>query len=156
MEVYLVRHAEAKRPEEDPGQPLSERGREAASKVAGLLKGLDIKVKVIKHSGKLRAEETARELSKAVTSSDGLEKTEGLAPNDDIVPMKTLLEKTGGNVMIVGHLPYLSRLASSLLGTDPDKNIVNFQTASIIRLDRDHSPGSWRIRWMLTPDITET
>lgn len=155
MELYLVRHGEAKRPEEDPAQPLSERGRKAISKVAGLIRDLNIRVRVIKHSGKLRAEETAQELSKAVTSAEGLEKAGGLAPNDDVGPMKTLLEDTNENVMIVGHLPYLAKLASSLLCGDPTQDIVSFQAATIVRLDRDESSGGWRIRWMLTPDVAE-
>ncbi len=154
MELYLVQHAEAKREEEDPRRPLTDRGREAISKVAEFVKGLDIKVKVIRHSEKLRAEETANELAKVVTSAEGLHKTPGLGPNDDVGPMRTLISETDENLMIVGHLPYLSRLASSLLGVDQEHKIVDFQMGSIVRLDREIPLGRWCIRWMVTPDIS--
>ncbi|MEE9199818.1 MAG: phosphohistidine phosphatase SixA [Candidatus Brocadiales bacterium] len=155
MELYLVRHGEAKRPEEDPAQPLSERGKKAISKVAGLIRDLHIRVRVIKHSGKLRAEETARELAKAVTSAGGIEQSEGLRPNDDVGPVKVQLEEAGENIMIVGHLPYLSRLASDLLCGDRRQDIVTFRAATVVRLDRDEASGAWHIRWVVTPDVAQ-
>lgn len=153
MELYLVQHAEAKSREEDPSRPLSDRGRETISRVTGFAKGLGIKVRVIKHSDKLRAEETAQELAKAVTSAEGLQKADGLGPNDDVGQMRTLLAETSDNIMIVGHLPYLSRLTSSLLGVEQEQKAVDFQMGSIVRLDRDEPSGKWHIKWFITPDI---
>lgn len=154
MELYLVQHAEAKSKEEDPDRPLTERGREDIRRAAGLIRGLDIHVKIIMHSDRLRAEETAQELAGAVTSDEGLQKAKGLGPTDDIGRMVTLLTETTDNIMIVGHLPYLSRLASRLLGGDPEQKIIDFQMASIARLDREEPSGKWFIKWFLTPEIT--
>ena len=153
MELYLVRHAEAVSEQEDPKRPLSDSGRETVSRMAGFVKRLNIKVKVIRHSNKLRAEETARKLAEAITSAEGLQAAEDLAPNDDVRPMKSLLEDARENVMIVGHLPYLGRLVGCLLGVDWDKRTVDFKAGCIVRMDRDESSGEWGIRWVLTPDI---
>lgn len=113
MELYLVQHAEAKKEEEDRSHPLTDRGRGDISRVANFLKGLSIIVKVIKHSDKLRAEQTAQELVKGLVATEGLERTLGIGPNDDVKPLRETLAKTQGNIVIVGHLPYLSKLLSS-------------------------------------------
>ncbi|MCZ2845213.1 MAG: histidine phosphatase family protein [Candidatus Bathyarchaeota archaeon] len=69
MKLYLVQHAEAKQEEEDPARPLSEKGWENLDKISDFLKGKDIKVSKIFHSGKLRAKQTAEKLSEAIDSS---------------------------------------------------------------------------------------
>ena len=156
MELYLVRHAAAVSEQEDPRCPLSARGREAVSRMASFIRDLNINVKVIKHSKKLRAEQTARELARAVTSADGLQATEGLAPNDDVRPMKTLVENTRENVMIVGHLPYLGRLVSCLLDAGREQKTVAFGACCVVRMDYNEASGEWGIRWVLTPDIVKS
>ena len=60
MEVYLVQHGEAKRAEEDPERPLTDQGKEEVSNVAAFLAQGGVNVNQIRHSGKRRAEETAR------------------------------------------------------------------------------------------------
>ncbi len=44
MFLYLVRHAEAKREEEDPARPLSEKGLEDITKVASYVSLLNISI----------------------------------------------------------------------------------------------------------------
>lgn len=56
------------------------------------------------------------------------------------------------NVMLVGHLPYLSRLASRLLSVEADHAIMHFQMGGVVRLDRDDA-GDWQICWMLVHDL---
>lgn len=153
MELYLVQHAEAKKEEEDPSRPLTDRGREDISKVANFLKGLDIIVKVIKHSDKLRAEQTAQELVKGLVATEGLERTLGIGPNDDVKPMRETFTKTQDNIAIVGHLPYLSKLLSSLICQSENLKVVEFKMGAIVRLDRDETTGNWHIKWMITPEI---
>jgi len=64
MNLYLVQHAEAKRKEEDPERPLSEKGRVDIRKVAVYIAGhINIKVSAIIHSGKTRARQTAEALA---------------------------------------------------------------------------------------------
>lgn len=151
MELYLVQHAEAMSEQQDPSRPLTDRGKQDIIKVAEFVKRLNIRVKAIKHSDKLRAEQTAQELAKVICSDKGLEKAAGLAPNDDIGPMKDTLAGSGDNLMIVGHLPYLSRLLSCLISGDQNLKSVDFQMGCIVRLDRDD--GRWCLKWMITPEL---
>ena len=50
------------------------------------------------------------------------------------------------NLMIVGHLPFLNRLAAALLCQDESMPVVAFQQAGIVRLDRDKG-GRWSLTW---------
>jgi hypothetical protein len=52
-----------------------------------------------------------------------------LAPKGQVVVTKEALEETGGDLMIVGHLPFLGKLVA-LLVTGSEKNeIVEFRLA---------------------------
>jgi phosphohistidine phosphatase len=72
MFVYLVQHAEAKREEEDPGRDLTEKGRLDIERVARYLKKLNVQVKQIVHSGKTRAQSTAKVLASHLNPPDGV------------------------------------------------------------------------------------
>jgi phosphohistidine phosphatase len=54
-------------------------------------------------------------------------------------------------VMLVGHLPFLARLAGLLLSGDADNPIVRFRTGGIVCLTRDED--RWQVAWILTPDM---
>jgi phosphohistidine phosphatase len=154
MELYLARHAESNSLEEDPERGLSDLGFRNIRKVAGFLKNLDICVDGICHSGKLRAKQTAHELAKTISATSGAKEREGIAPMDSIDPLKDELNKRNNNLMIVGHLPYLSNLASALLFGDESKSIINFQPGSIVKLSRSgQNKNSWRAEWMVHPAI---
>jgi len=49
------------------------------------------------------------------------------------------LAKESKNLVLVGHLPYLSRLVARLLGLPADKQVVRFQMGGV--LDRDTKPA---------------
>ncbi len=76
----------------------------------------------------------------------------GLAPNDDVLPISVRLQQESKNVMLVGHLPHLSRLVSRLLGLGSDRAVVRFQMCGVVRLDRDET-GQWTVRWVLPPEV---
>ena len=59
------------------------------------------------------------------------------------------LDEAREPLMLVGHLPHLSRLASALLVGDAGKEIVHFGNASLACLDR--TDVGWRVEWVLTP-----
>ncbi|RUM89268.1 MAG: phosphohistidine phosphatase SixA, partial [Thermodesulfatator sp.] len=134
--------------EEDPRRPLSPEGREETQRMAAWLKELGLRVPEIWHSTKLRAKETAEVLAEALEART-LEK-EGLAPLDDPAPLAETLKSRTEDLLIAGHLPFLSRLASLLLLGDPEKEIVNFRFSGCLALVREES---WRIDWFLKPDL---
>jgi len=54
--------------------------------------------------------------------------------------------------MIVGHLPFLGKLASLLLTGCESANTVAFKQGGIVCLSRSELK-QWQINWMVTPEI---
>lgn len=153
MDIYLVQHGEAKAEEDDPDRPLTEKGRKEAALVAVRVARAGVEVGAIWHSGKLRARETAAIFADPLKPADPPEEKRGLAPLDDPDTIaRQLVERTDA-VMLVGHLPHLSRLASLLLTGDGEPEIIAFRSAGVVCLSREN--GAWRLRWCLTPELAE-
>ncbi|MGO9014829.1 MAG: phosphohistidine phosphatase SixA [Dissulfurispiraceae bacterium] len=152
MHLYLVQHAEAKKEEEDPLRSLTDKGTHDIKKVASNVVKLKLKVANIYHSGKTRALQTAQILHKSVDSSGGISQTDGLSPMDEPGVWAERLGSIKDNIILVGHLPHLSKLASLLVAGDEGKDVVNVQKASIVCLQR-FDDGHWAVDWMLTPEI---
>ncbi len=152
MLVYLVQHAEAKKDEVDPSRPLSEKGLQDIRKMAYYLLQLNTRVFKIFHSSKLRAKQTAEVISETLKPVKETSEVDGLAPLDDPDIWAGRLKDITDDVMLVGHLPHLSRLSSLLLSGKADKDLVSFRMAGVVCLKREED-GSWNLQWMLTPDI---
>lgn len=150
MKLYLVQHAESTPEEVDPNRPLTTKGREDAERVAEFIKGLNLNIRWIRHSTKTRAKQTAEILSRAISPKNGVIQCEGLAPNDPIEPLEDELKNIEDNLMIVGHLPFLAKLASFLLG-DPLREIIAFRQGGIVCLG--YKDKVWRIEWMIVPEL---
>lgn len=151
MDVYLVQHAEAKPEHEDPARPLTDRGREEVQQVARHAAKIGLNVSEIRHSGKLRAKQTAEILAERLSPHRGIREMKGLAPMDDPAEAKAELEAAQEPLMLVGHLPHLSRLASVLLVGDPGREIIRFRMGAIVCLSKIE--GGWVVKWMLTPEL---
>ena len=147
--VYLVQHGEAKPAEEDPSRPLTPRGEEEVKQIANFLRRINVRVKKIFHSGKLRAFQTASILAEAVEAE--IEQVEGLEPGADPGIWYGRLNMVEEDQMLVGHLPHLSRLASLLLTGDPKKEVIKFRYGAVICLEK-YEDG-WAILWMIRPDL---
>ena len=113
MKLYLVQHGEAKSEAEDPERSLTIRGEEETRKISDAAKKRGIRPSRIYHSGKKRAEQTAGIIGEALNLSAQL--GQGLNPNDDIRPWAERIDKEAEDLMIVGHLPFLEKLASFLV-----------------------------------------
>jgi phosphohistidine phosphatase len=151
MEVYLVQHGEAKRKEEDPERPLTEKGKDDVRKMAAFLSQSNVRVFQIRHSGKKRAEETALILADHLSPPSGVKIVQGLAPNDDATPVAETLHLETEPVMIVSHLPFLSRLASLLVTGDEEQTVVHFTMGGCARLVTEN--GNWTVEWVVTPGL---
>lgn len=152
MFLYLVRHGEARREEEDPSRALSEKGMFEVSRVAAHVAQINLQVFGIFHSPKLRARQTADILCRHLKPLKGLAEVKGLAPLDPPDIWVERIRTMHDNIMLVGHLPHLGRLASLLLCGQSTKNIIAFRPAGITCLCRDDA-GIWSIEWMLNPDV---
>ncbi|MFQ6050615.1 MAG: phosphohistidine phosphatase SixA [Candidatus Hydrothermarchaeota archaeon] len=151
MRLYLVQHGEAKREEEDPERGLTEKGFKDSEKVAKYISNLNIKIKRIFHSGKTRARQTAEIYARYLKPEELLE-SDGLSPLDEIKIWKDRIKNMDENIMLVGHLPHLSKLASALITEDESKELIKFKMAGTVCLERDEQ-GKWRILWSVIPEI---
>ena len=150
MELYLVQHGAAKSESEDPARPLTEEGRRTVQRVAEFLAARGVRIDRVEHSDKLRAQQTAEILAARLHPAEGPLQVAGLAPNDDVEPTRARLMEESRSLMLVGHLPHLSRLVSRLLGLDADRPVVQFQMGGVVRLEGDAS-RTWTVRWVLPP-----
>jgi len=153
MKVYLVQHAEAMSEKQNPERPLNDLGREHAAWTGNLAARLGVEVEQIRHSGKTRAEETAEIMGEALSPAQGVAAVSGLAPLDDVEPVAEDLEGASEPVMLVGHLPFMERLAGYLLTGDDRQPVIGFTNAGIVCLEKqdDH----WQASWIVTPEIAE-
>ena len=149
MKVLLVRHGDAKRATEDHERPLSDRGIKEIECVAVFVGKSGLRVSEIRHSGKKRAEQTADIFNKHITSTKGITTIPGLSPNADVEPIADMLKAEEKSIMLVGHLPHLSHLASLLLIKKIDRELIQFTTGTTVCLSRDYS--SWTIEWIISP-----
>lgn len=152
MNLYLVQHAKATSKETDPKRPLSEKGLQEIQKVTTFIKPLNLKVDHLWHSEKTRAIQTANILKEAIKISKFTDSRNDIGPTDDATKIAKELQSATNDIMIVGHLPFLSKLASLLLIGSESADIVSFKNAGIVCINRsDEKP--WQIEWIITPEI---
>ena len=151
MELYLVQHGEAKSKAEDPQRPLTERGRDEVHRVAAFAAKAGLKVSQVRHSGKRRAEETASILAEHLSPTEGVLAISGLAPMDDVRPIAQALQKETAPLMLVGHLPFMDRLARLLVTGDTRHSVVRFRMGGIVCLEGENE--DWAVKWVVTPEL---
>jgi phosphohistidine phosphatase len=151
MFVYLVQHGEAKKEAEDPQRDLTEKGRMEVEYVAHYLKRLNAQVNQLFHSGKTRARSTAQILAWHLRPPAGVTDAPGLAPLDEPETWAGRLAPMDEDIMLVGHLPHLGRLAALLMAGDKEKPVVNFRMGGAVRLQR-MAPDQWAVDWMVLPE----
>jgi phosphohistidine phosphatase len=150
MKLYLVQHGEAKSEAEDPERSLTVRGEKETRKISEAARRLGIRPSKIFHSGKKRAGQTAEAIAGALNLTAQMD--QGLNPNDDIRPWVKRISGETGDLMIVGHLPFLEKLASFLVCGDEGARAVLFRYSAIVCLEK-RGPGSWAVDWILKPEM---
>jgi phosphohistidine phosphatase len=151
MHLYLVQHGEAKSEAQDSARPLSEQGAEWVRRMAAWSANGHMEVDRICHSGKRRAAQTAELFEERLKPPGGALASAGMGPKDDVLATAEALNRERRSIMLVGHLPFLSRLVSQLLIGDPNKALVQFRNAGIVCLSRDG--GEWVLNWTLLPEL---
>ena len=149
--LYLVRHGEAKPKEEDPERPLSEAGEDDVVRMAVWAAETGIHVVAIRHSGKLRAQQTAQIFSERLLEAPVPQAVSGLSPNDDVQPIAKQLQSEKGPIMLVGHLPFLQRLASLLITEDADTSVVTLDAGALLALAKNEN--GWCVDYLMQPKL---
>jgi phosphohistidine phosphatase len=153
MYLYLVRHGEPLSSESDSRRPLSKRGMRDVKRIGAFLAGSEgVRIDRIFHSRKLRAKETALAMAENLNPREGVLEAENLLPMDEPSVWAHRISETIDDTMLVGHLPYMARLASLLLCGDVEGSVVDFQTGGTVCLLRDES-GDWSLQWALNPGL---
>lgn len=152
MRLYLVQHGEAEPKEVNADRPLTEKGKADSARTAEFMKKSGIKPHFIWHSAKLRAEETAKIFSDRLKPVKGLERREGLAPNDPVNEVFSLIESHEEDIMLVGHMPFLQKLASLLITGDESVRAVKFTQGGVVGLEKSEA-NNWQVIFSLSADI---
>jgi phosphohistidine phosphatase len=153
MKLYLVQHGEAAPKSENAQRPLTKQGCDDVACVAAFSCRAGVKVDQIRHSGKLRAEETARIFSEQLKPARGVIALPGLAPKDDVRPVAEFLNRETESMMFVGHRPFMERLVGLLVTGDKKNRILRFRRGGIVCLVRSPKSWKWEIQWAVTPDL---
>jgi len=161
MKLYLVRHAiaENRSPdnEDDSLRPLTEKGKEKLERIASGLGKLGVEPDLIVSSPYVRASQTASILAKTLKYKEELIYSDSLVPMgepDDMIG--EINEKYSvDELMLVGHEPSMSMLASVLLAGDPNISI-NFKKGGVCCLSADdlHYDRKATLEWLITPKIS--
>jgi phosphohistidine phosphatase len=154
MKLYLIQHGEATTEAIDPSRPLTAKGRSDVQKIASFLKGAKLGPMVIFHSGKTRARQTAEIIAAQLLPGGQGKERDGLAPNDPVKFLANELSGMANDLMIVGHLPFLGKLAAMLLAGVESKNVVAFRQGGVVCLQRNEDQ-TWQVAWMVTPQLLE-
>jgi phosphohistidine phosphatase len=152
MRLYLVQHGEAEDKSVNPDRPLTAKGRADVECVARFLEAAGVRIGKIEHSGKTRARETAEIYAKALGAADGAKQRDGMSPKDAVAPVKKQLANSSEDVMLVGHLPFMDKLASLLAAGDEDAGVAEFEKGCVLCLAQNDDKA-WRVAWMVTPGL---
>lgn len=118
MKLYLMQHALAYPAEENPERSLNPVGIDQAKAAGRGIKRLGLSFDLIVASPKRRSHQTAALIAESVRfpHSDILT-TEALLPDRSPKELFSLLQKESAEnqILVVGHMPHLEKVASDLL-----------------------------------------
>jgi phosphohistidine phosphatase len=154
MKLYLVQHGKAVAKEENPERPLNDQGERDIQRMAARLGDAGIEVTRVWHSGKQRAARTAKLLAKKVLAGGKTEVLKGIGPDDPVAEFAPDADVWHEDTLVVGHLPFMSRLVSLLTVGDAGHELVHFTPGSIVCLQREDA-HHWVIAWMLRPEVLD-
>ncbi len=155
MRLFLVRHGEALPKTADPLQPLSPEGKRCAVLAADALLRAGARPVALLHSEKMRATQTAAIISRELPGHPPAQLRRGLAPEDPVDEWEAEAALARTDMVIVGHMPFLPRLASLLVTKDQERAQFAFETGGVLCLERiDY--GSWTVRFLFAPSLAST
>jgi phosphohistidine phosphatase len=155
VELYLLRHADAGDPGawtgDDAARPLSSKGKRQARRLANHLCDLRWRPDVVLTSPKLRARQTADEIGKEVRRKPVDD--ERLGAGLVLAGVRDILAEHPGakRILLVGHDPDFSAIASSLTGST-----IEVRKGALVRIDLPTGRATARqgvLRWLLPPKV---
>lgn len=154
MRVYLVRHGKASKDPQyivDAERPLTDRGRSDIAAMARFMAAAEAEVHQIRHSGLVRAAQTAEILGEQLNPPGGVIAVRGLHYADPVEGLARELQYETEPVMLVGHNPFMENLVASMLLINTGRTPVWFATSTTCCLD--YTDGEWSIKWVLHREL---
>ena len=154
MHVYLVRHGKASKDPSiptDEERPLTKRGRADVKAIARFMANAGVQVHQIRHSGLVRARETADIFAQHLNPPGGVIPVSGLHYDDPVDELANELSLEMQPVMLVGHSPFMERLVAAMLTLNQGRIPVWFATSSTACLD--YVEGAWSVKWVLHREL---
>jgi phosphohistidine phosphatase len=152
MRIFILRHAIAEDTAKggDAQRALSEEGRKKMKDAAAGFARLELEIDAIYSSPLIRAVQTAEILAKAIGYRNKIETMEELSPGHSPESVGKRLQslKKLNNIVLSGHEPNCSELASFLLGGAQ----IEFKKGSICLIETEScASGSGTLLWHLSP-----
>ena len=144
LRLILIRHAKSGWDDpfaDDHARKLTDRGTKAASAIGGWLQKKGFVPDQVLSSDAVRAGETARHLSAALTDSPNINFVPSLyhASPDTIID---LVRSMNGTIAVVGHNPGLGMAAHALVRDRPQHGrFCDYPTCATTIIDFDGPPG---------------
>jgi phosphohistidine phosphatase len=162
MNIYLLRHAIAAAKddpafESDSERPLTNKGIKKFRKAARGIDRLGVPFDAILTSPLVRARQTADIVAEILGQESCVDELAGLAPDGS---PEHLVSELGSSVearehiLLVGHEPFLGKLAKFLLsGKNDADGVIPLRKGGICRIEIDAVPPAQpgQIHWLLTP-----
>lgn len=141
-----MRHATAADPGGTPDalRPLTEQGRQEAREMGRALRERGVALAVILSSPRLRARESAELVVEGFGTKVGVEVREALTCGATSAAYLHEIRAQEGPVLLVGHNPEISAIASGLVG-----QAISFRPATLCAIDLEESDA--RLSWVRHP-----
>ena len=88
----------------------------------------------------------------ACAPDHGVEAAAGLSPNDPVKPVARMVASLSADTMLVGHLPFMARLAGRLVTGDEHVEVVAFVPGTVLCLE-PAAGDRWTVAWMVRPEL---
>jgi phosphohistidine phosphatase len=160
MNLYILRHGIAVERgasgfKTDADRPLTPKGKRQLGQIAAAMKHMDLDFSLILSSPFLRARQTAEIVARLLKMKKRLAFSDELVPDGDprmLIQQLNEIKPAPENILLVGHEPYLSHLAASLIsggdtaGMELKKGGLCKLEAEVLRFGRCAT-----LAWLLTP-----
>ena len=163
MKLFLLRHGIAVEPgtpgfTRDSERPLTPEGRRKTRSIARALAGLEVTPDVILTSPCVRAHQTAEIVATRLRLKKSLQICEHLACGGDAKRLIAEINRRHGkaaSVMLVGHEPDLSQLASLLISGQSNGAQIELKKGGLVVLELDDLRASRCavLQWLAPPKL---
>lgn len=149
MDLILWRHAEAEEGSDDMQRALTRRGQKQASAMATWLR------KQLPDDFSLLASEALRSQQTAALFAKSYEVVPALNPDASVEQVLSAIDwpRSGKTIVLVGHQPYIGRLAATLMSEQPLLWSVKKGAIWWLSHRERHGIEQIRLKAMMTPSM---